>query len=182
LQALANNQPMSTFIWNQSKKGEHSHLATIKKALADAHIISMCSGHLKFGGIKAIADELKQAVDRGARVIFYSNDKHTEQDAADELATLGVEHIVVDHSRSYLHTKLYYFETADRYSAIVGSANITKAALTSNEELSYVVDGVKGDPQHQQLAAYLEHLDSKCRRDQAPRIDKNGNPIPLVYR
>ncbi len=69
----------------------------------------MCSGHLKFGGIKALAGDLKKAVDRGARVIFYSNDKHTEQDAADRLAELGVEHIVVDHTRSYLHTKLYYF-------------------------------------------------------------------------
>ncbi|TDN67032.1 phospholipase D-like domain-containing protein [Paraburkholderia sp. BL10I2N1] len=173
---------MSTFIWNQSKTGEHGHLAAIRKGLVDAHIISMCSGHLKFGGIKAIADELKKAVDRGARVIFYSNDKHTEQDAADGLATLGVEHIVVDHSRSYLHTKLYYFEAGDRYSAIVGSANITKAALTSNEELSYVVGGIKGDPQHRQLAAYLAHLDRRCRRDQALRIGKNGSPIPLVYR
>lgn len=142
----------------------------------------MCSGHLKFGGVKAIEDELKKAVDRGARVIFYSNEKHTERDAAEALAKLGVEHIVVDHSRAYLHTKLYCFEAGDRYSAIVGSANITKAALTSNEELSYVVDGIKGDPQHRQLAAYPAYLDHRCRQDQAPRIDKNGNPIPLVYR
>ena len=173
---------MSTFIWNQSKTGDDGHLAAIRKALVDAHIISMCSGHLKFGGINAIRNELKRAVDREARVIFYSNDKHTEQDAADMLAKLGVEHIVVDHHRSYLHTKLYYFQAGDRYSAIVGSANLTKAALTSNEELSYVVDGIKGDPQHRQLAAYLAHLDRRCRRDQAPKIDRNGNPIPLVYR
>ena len=74
------------------------------------------------------------------------------------------------------------FEAADRYSAVVGSANITEAALTSNEELSYVVGGIKGDAQHQTLAAYLARLDRRCRRYQAPRIDKNGNPIPLVYR
>ncbi|RWA52288.1 hypothetical protein AU476_18200 [Cupriavidus sp. UYMSc13B] len=98
---------MSTFIWNQSKTGDHDHLAAIRKGLADAHVISMCSGHLKFGGINAIANELKKAVDREARVIFYSNDKHTEQEAADVLAKLGVEHIVVDNSRSYLHAKLY---------------------------------------------------------------------------
>jgi HKD family nuclease len=161
---------MSTFIWNQSKTGKDGHLAAIKNKLINAHIISMCSGHLKYGGIKALADELKQAVDRGARVIFYSNDKHTEQDAADGLAKLGVEHIIVDHTQTYLHTKLYYFEAADRYSAVVGSANITEAALTSNEELSYVVGGIKGDAQHQQLAAYLARLDRRCRRYQAPRI------------
>lgn len=142
----------------------------------------MCSGHLKYGGIKALSDELKKAVDRGARMVFYSNDKHTEQAAADELATLGIEHVLVDHTKMYLHTKLYYFEAADRYSAVVGSANLTEAALTSNEELSHVVGGINGDPQHQQIAAYLERLDLRCRRYQAPRIDKDGIPIPLVYR
>ncbi|MEX3982569.1 phospholipase D-like domain-containing protein [Paraburkholderia sp. EG287A] len=173
---------MSTSIWNQSKTGGRNHLAAIKQGLVDAHIILMCSGHLKFGGIKAIANELKKAVDRGARVTFYSNDKHTEQEAADALTKLGVEQIVVDHSRSYLHAKLYYFEAGDRYSAIAGSANITKAALLSNEELSFVANGTKGDSHHQQLAAYMAHLDRKCRRRQAPKIDQNGNPIPLVYR
>ncbi|KIG08115.1 Phospholipase D-like domain containing protein [Burkholderia sp. MR1] len=173
---------MSQFIWNQSKAGNDGHLTTIKKELAGAHIISMCSGHLKRGGVEALADELKMAIDREARVIFYSNDKHTEQDAADRLATLGVEHIVVDHRRMYLHTKLYYFEVGQQYSAVFGSANITEAALTSNEELSYVVHGTKQDSQHQQIAAYLARLDRRCRRYQAPRVDKNGNAIPLVYR
>lgn len=84
--------------------------------------------------------------------------------------------------KTYLHTKLYCFETGERYSAIVGSANITKGALTSNEEFSYAPSGVKGDFQHQQLAAHLEHLDSTCRRDEARRIDDNGQPIQLVYR
>jgi HKD family nuclease len=173
---------MSTFIWNQSKTGTDGHLAAIKKELVYAHTILMCSGHLKYGGIKALSDELKAAVGRRASVVFYSNDKHTEPEAADCLATLGVEHIVVDHTRAYLHTKLYYFEAVDRYSAVVGSANITEAALTSNEELSHVVGGIKGDPQHRQLATYVERLDRRCRRYQAPRIDKNGNPIALVYR
>ncbi|WP_413231290.1 phospholipase D-like domain-containing protein [Paraburkholderia kirstenboschensis] len=97
------------------------------------------------------------------------------------MTKLGVEHIIVDHTQTYLHTKLYYFEADDQYSTVVGSANITEAALTSNEELSYVVSGIKGDAQHQQLAAYLVRLDRICRHYQAPRFDKNGNPIPLVY-
>ncbi|OJA43470.1 hypothetical protein BGV68_33750 [Burkholderia ubonensis] len=79
-------------------------------------------------------------------MVFYSNDMHTKQEAADELAALGVEHIVVDNGKTYLHTKLYYFEVDDRYAAIVGSANITKGALTSNEEFSYASTGIKGDP------------------------------------
>ncbi|MDQ7979898.1 phospholipase D-like domain-containing protein [Paraburkholderia sp. SARCC-3016] len=173
---------MSTFIWNRTKSGNDGHLAAIKKNLSVAQFISICSGHLKHNGVKAIAKELRQAIARGSRVVFYSNDMHTQQEAADELAALGAEHIVVDNEKTYLHTKLYYFEVGDRYAAIVGSANITKGALTSNEEFSYAPTGVKGDPQHQQIAAYLEHLDSTCRRCEAKRIDDNGNPIPLVYR
>ncbi len=173
---------MSTFVWNRSKSGKDGHLAAMKRNLGDAELISICSGHLKLNGVRAIAKELGRAVARGTRVVVYSNDIHTEQEAADKLAALGAEHIVVDSDKTYLHTKLYYFETGERYHAIVGSANITKRALTSNEEFSYAPSGVKGDFQHQQLAAYLEHLDSTCRRDEARRIDDNGQPIQLVYR
>lgn len=173
---------MSTFVWNRSKSGKNGHLAVIKNSLAGAEFVSLCSGHLKHNGVKAIAKELRQAIARGTKVRVYSNDMHTQQEAADELTSLGAEHIVVDSGKTYLHTKLYYFEVGDQYSAIVGSANITKGALTSNEEFSYVSSGVKGDPLHQQLAAYLAHLDRTCRRDEAKRVDGNGNPIRLVYR
>lgn len=172
---------MSTFVWNRSTSGKNGHLAAIKSSLADAEFISLCSGHLKYNGVKIIAKELRQAIARGAKVRVYSNDMHTEQEAADELTALGAEHIVVDSGKTYLHSKLYYFEVGERYSAIIGSANITKGALTSNEEFSYMSSGVKGDPQHQQIAAYLAHLDSTCRRNVAKRIDGDGNLIRLVY-
>lgn len=173
---------MTTFVWNRSKSGKSGHLAAIKNSLADAEFVSLCSGHLKHNGVEAIAKELRKAIARGAKVLVYSNDMHTQQEAADELAALGAEHIVVDSRKTYLHTKLYYFEVGERYSAIVGSANITKGALTSNEEFSYMSSGVKGDPQHQQIAAYLAHSDSTCRRNVAKRVDEDGNSIRLVYR
>jgi hypothetical protein len=75
-------EPVSTFIWNQSKTGKDGHLAAIKKELINAHIISMCSGHLKYRGIEALADELRKAVDRGARVIVYSNVVHRQAAAS----------------------------------------------------------------------------------------------------
>ena len=173
---------MSTFVWNRSKSGKDGHLAAMRKNLGNAESVSICSGHLKLNGVKAIAKELAGAIARGTKVVVYSNDIHTEQEAADELAALGAEHIVVKSRKRYLHTKLYYFESGDRYSAIIGSANFTEGALTSNEEFSYAPTGIKGDFQHQQIAAYLQHLDSTCRRYEARRIDGNGQPIRLVYR
>jgi precorrin-6B methylase 1 len=114
---------MSTFIWNRTKSGKDGHLAAIKKNLSDAQFISICSGHLKHNGVKAIVKELRQAIARGSRVVFYSNDIHTQQEAADELAALGAEHIVVDNRKTYLHTKLYYFEFGDRKRSIYTVAN-----------------------------------------------------------
>lgn len=173
---------MSTFVWNRTKSGKDGHLAAMRKNLDVAEFVSICSGHLKLNGVKAIAGALRGAIARGTQVVVYSNDIHTEQEAADELAALGAEHIVVNSRERYLHTKLYYFESGDRYSAIIGSANITEGALTSNEEFSYAPVGIRGDLQHQQIAAYLRHLDSTCRRFAAKRIDGNGKPIRLVYR
>ncbi|WP_082886945.1 phospholipase D-like domain-containing protein [Achromobacter ruhlandii] len=173
---------MSTFVWNRSKSGKDGHLSVLKKNISDAEFVSICSGHLKFNGVKAIAKELRGALARGTQVVVYSNDIHTEQEAADELSALGAEHIVVASQERYLHTKLYYFESGDRYSAIIGSANITEGALKWNEEFSYAPTGIRGDFQHQQIAAYLQHLDSTCRRYEARRIDGDGQPIRLVYR
>jgi HKD family nuclease len=125
-------------------------------------------------GVTRLADELKKAVDRGARVVFYSNRKHTKKDVAEELAKLKIEHIIVDDKSFYLHTKLFFVEAGDGYSACIGSANITKGGLTSNEELSVVVRGTKGDLQHSQITKYLAQLDLRCRANRTTRTAESG--------
>ncbi|MFM0173272.1 phospholipase D-like domain-containing protein [Paraburkholderia sediminicola] len=132
--------------------------------MANADTIVMCSGWLKLGGIEALRSQIVTAVARGAKITFYSNrTPETERDAIDALADLGVEHIVVE-SRFYLHAKIYYFEAGDRFSALLGSANITEGGLRLNEELSVMIEGSVGDLQHAEIAAYLAHLDRRCRR------------------
>lgn len=152
---------MLTFISNEPKSKTKNHLSAIKRELAYAETISICSGHLKAAGIELISGELKAAVARGARIIFYSNGEDTEPSAVTALAELRIEHIVVRHF--YLHTKLYYFEMGERYSAYLGSANITAAGLKKNEEFSVAIAGSKGDEQHLAISNYLSHLDRRCR-------------------
>ncbi|TCG01032.1 hypothetical protein BZM26_09750 [Paraburkholderia strydomiana] len=129
--------------------------------MADAENVFICSGHLKRGGVDVLSNELKKAVSRGARITVYSNLEDTESRAVIALKKLGVEHIVVN--GFYLHTKLYFFQTGDSFSAYIGSANITKNALTSNEEFSVLLTGKTGDDRHREIAAYAAYLDSRCR-------------------
>jgi phosphatidylserine/phosphatidylglycerophosphate/cardiolipin synthase-like enzyme len=154
---------MLTLVSNVHKSRKTNHLETLRKLMANAETIVMCSGHLKLGGIEAITPEFKAAAARGAKVTFYSNGPDTQRTAIDALADLGIEHIVVD-SRFYLHTKVYYFEAGDKFSALLGSANITDRGLRLNEELSVMIKGTLGDQQHSEMMAYLTHLDRRCRR------------------
>jgi HKD family nuclease len=115
-----------------------------------------------------LSDALKQAVARGARIIVYSNmgDRDTRPRAISALKKLGVEHVLV--KDFFLHTKLYLFESGENFTAITGSANITRNALTTNEEFSAVVRGRKEDDQHRDLTAYAAYLDTRCRSARAP--------------
>jgi len=124
--------------------------------------------HSAPGGVEILSDALKQAVERGARITVYSNDGDgdTQPRAVCALNKLGIEHVLV--TAFFLHTKLYLFEAGDNFTAIIGSANITRNALTTNEEFSAVVTGKKGDDHHRKLAEYAAYLDARCRAARAP--------------
>lgn len=138
----------------------------------------ICSGWLKTAGIAALFPELEDAVRRGASVTFYSNrplnkQEETEQGAIDELARLGVQHIIVERD-FYLHAKIYHFEARGRYHTMLGSANITDGGLRRNEEVSVLLNGEVGDDQHREVAAYLTHLERRCRRSTARTHNKGA--------
>lgn len=70
----------------------------------------------------------------------------------------GLTHRMVGpHSRA-LHTKIYYFASGDAYTAVIGSANITKGGLRANEELSVTMRGTRGDSLFLDLQQYLATL------------------------
>lgn len=161
------DMPTFSLVSNCPGSDGTNHLVTLRQLMTDAETLVMCSGHLKLGGVDVLRLQLDAAIARGAKVTFYSNRPNTQRRATKALADLGIEHIVVDDSKFYLHTKLYYFEVDSKFSALIGSANITGAALQSNEELSLAIHGIVGDQQHSEIMQYLAHLDQRCRQAHA---------------
>lgn len=140
------------------KKNTASHLFELRSLLSTYDQIVICSGWMKACGLSPLLSDIDRAVSRGAEISVYTNHEHTEPSCIDSLAGRpGLKHFNVPRP-IYLHTKLYYGQKGDTYSAILGSANVTAGGLWKNEELSYQVQGVIGDDAHGQLGLYLQRL------------------------
>ena len=137
----------------------HKHL--LAELIKKSELSILCSGWIKLPGLKDLFPAIDSALENGAEIIVYSNLKQTLDGVAGELASRsGLTHHMVDDTRRALHTKIYYFETGEQYTAVIGSANITKGGLSGNEELSVRLAGTKGDQLYHQLQQYLQSLAS----------------------
>jgi phosphatidylserine/phosphatidylglycerophosphate/cardiolipin synthase-like enzyme len=56
------------------------------------------------------------------------------------------------------HPKLYIFKCADKTSAIVGSSNLTGAAMKSNIEANLLIEGDHNEPAITALTDYFDHM------------------------
>jgi HKD family nuclease len=140
---------------------DKNHLAKIQNLIPEAEEIILCSGWIKIDGLELISKDLEIAAKRGAKITVISNSKHTKGKtitSLKKLGKLGVNHICVDETAKYFHTKFYYFQSKNKYHAIIGSANLTKGALLSNEELSVLICGEVEDAEHKKLNQYLRRL------------------------
>lgn len=68
----------------------------------------------------------------------------------------------ITQTNGVFHPKLYFFQTGDVWEAVIGSANMTRGALTTNSELSVHlsnrddVDGSSYDELKRQIKSYFE--------------------------
>ncbi len=142
-------------VYNETKK---NHLTVITDLIEPAKRIVICSGWIKSCGLTLLLPVIDRALARNASIIIYTNIEHTPPACARALAIRqGLQHIIAP-SRPYLHTKLYYVETASYFKAILGSANITAGAFRTNEELSIVLEGELGTVEHTNILDYLARL------------------------
>ena len=148
-------------IFNKPKS--ENHLGKIKHLISESDEMILCSGWLEIKGLKKLSKELAAASDRNAEITIITNKKHTDEECTRFLKNYRLRHVIVDESNGYFHTKMYYFKSSDTYHAIIGSANLTNGALTSNEELSVFISGKIGDEQHIKLYPYLKRLSSKYK-------------------
>jgi hypothetical protein len=82
-------------------------------------------------------------------------------DALDLLHQIGSADLRVftgDGSGGVLHAKVWLVETGRRYVAAVGSANITREALSANEEATTLIQGRAGDRAFDELAGWFDRL------------------------
>ena len=143
----------------QLNANKDNHRKILADSIKRSEISVLCSGWLKHAGLKHLLPAIDLALKNGSQITIYSNKKHTDSEAIESIKSReSILHIVVDDSDKYLHSKIYYFESAGEYKAIIGSANITNGGLISNEELSVNLSGTIGDSQNNQIKKYLARL------------------------
>jgi len=143
----------------QTNSGKRKHLHLLSELIKESELSILCSGWIKLPGLEDLLPSIDSALADGALITVYSNQKETLEGVAPALASrAGLTHRMVGPSSRALHSKLYYFESGDQYTAVIGSANITKGGLSTNEELSVTIRGTRGDPLFLDVQQYLATL------------------------
>lgn len=142
-----------------TKSFSHTHL--LAELIKKSELSILCSGWISLAGLEKLLPAIDSALAVNAKIIVYSNLEQTLDGVTEKLASRSaLTHHIVDGSDRKLHTKIYYFETSEQYTAVIGSPNITKGGLIGNEELSVRLAGTKGDQLYHQLQQYLQSLAS----------------------
>jgi HKD family nuclease len=136
-----------------------NHLQILSELILDSEVCILCSGWLKNEGIEVLTPVIKQALENKTKITIISNQAHTHKRASKRIAGWkNVTHYMAKNVHRVVHAKIYYFEAKGAYTAVVGSANITKGGLMKSDELSMVTNGVTGDNNHKQIKGYLNAL------------------------
>jgi hypothetical protein len=143
----------------QTNSGKRKHVHLLSELIKKSEVSILCSGWIKLPGLEDLLPSIDSALANGAIITVYSNLKETLEGVAPALASrTGLTHRMVGPRSRALHTKIYYFESGDQYTVVIGSANITKGGLSANEELSVTMRGTRGDSLFLDLQQYLTTL------------------------
>ncbi|MEJ1162341.1 restriction endonuclease PLD domain-containing protein [Variovorax sp. CCNWLW186] len=145
--------------------GKHNHRKLLQELIQDSETSVLCSGWINLAGLKRLMGSIDLAIRNKASITVFSNRKHTEAGAVEALRMRPeVRHFIANEDHRYLHSKIYYFEKGGQYTALIGSGNITRGGLVSNEELSIRLTGTIGDARQEQISAYLTNLQVVLKR------------------
>lgn len=140
-------------------RGKKNHRKLLADLISRSELSVLCSGWLKHDGLVELLPVIDLGLTKKAVITIYSNEEHTEENAKKAIAERSaIKHFIMSKQCRYLHSKLYYFEHKDKYTALIGSANITYGGLVRNEELSVHITGFVGDGQQRQILDYLDEL------------------------
>lgn len=120
----------------------------ILKEMASADRIDLLCSFLKWSGLRLVRDALREFLQRqpnGLRVLTTVYLGATDRRAVDELVRLGARvRLSYDTERTRLHAKAWLFTRNSGFStALIGSSNLSAAALVDGLEWNVRVSGVE---------------------------------------
>ncbi|WP_310533355.1 phospholipase D-like domain-containing protein [Novosphingobium sp.] len=135
-----------------SNANGESHAGAIKSIIDGADEIVIAVAFLKRGGADHLAPMLEERLAVGATVeLFVGTDFFlTEPAALKRLLEVKKRYsscsvMIADRAPATFHPKVYCSRRGENWRSLVGSANLTKGALQSNEEISLVIDHANDD-------------------------------------
>ncbi|GGI08727.1 DUF3427 domain-containing protein [Egicoccus halophilus] len=136
--AVGPDIPLSQHDLLVNARGEPHLAAELKKELASADRIDLIVAFVRWYGVRLVVDELRAALQRGARVRLLTTTYtgSTEAAALERLQDLGVEaRVSYDTQVTRLHAKSWVFHRDTGFStAYVGSSNLTHSAMVDGRE------------------------------------------------
>lgn len=154
------------FISNNYKEGKKV-LSSIEDELLSCNQFQISVAFITMGGITPLLQTLKALEVRGVKgEILTTNYLNFSEPAALErlhgLSNITLKMYDVEAAKEGFHTKGYIFKTEEIYRIIIGSSNITSAALTSNREWNTkVVSTEQGEIVQNVVAEFDELWNSK---------------------
>ena len=140
-----------------------NHAGVIADILENSDAIVIAVAFLKKGGADHIVPIIEKRLAAGAKVeIFVGTDFFiTEPAALERLLNVCRRHpacavLMANRAQATFHPKIYSARRGDRWRSVIGSANLTRGALQSNEEVSLLVEHAAGDVVTRQLAETFE--------------------------
>lgn len=129
-----------------------NHLETINKIFESSEEIFIAVAFLKSSGLKLLISTIKKSLEDNTLVeIFVGTDFfQTEPSALKQLLTLKEKYstckvMIANQAQATFHPKIYMARRGESYRSLIGSANLTKGGVNSNEELSLFVTHTKSE-------------------------------------
>ena len=173
------------FISNNYKEGKKV-LTSIEDELLACDSFQISVAFITLSGIEPLLLTLQQLEQKGIKgqilttnYLNFSDPKAIEK--LHSLKNLTIKMYDVDRAPEGFHTKGYIFRKAEIYRIIVGSSNITSAALTSNREWNTkIVSTEKGEYARQILEEYNELWGSEYSLDYDKFIDEYKEKYKII--
>lgn len=113
------------------------------------------------GGLRLIEEELKMLEEKNIKgqIITSTYQSFTEPKALKKLLEYrNIELKIITENQGNHHTKGYFFEFNDKYVSLIGSSNLTSAALTKNMEWNVYKEGYLHDYFRDNLSKEFSYL------------------------